>query len=82
MKTLDTRPCLRCGAVTGDIQSRTRKVHVNINPRFISPNEHGEAVGYTLDGRLIRGDLVTDIPQCGAFEVYEEHMCGALKHLA
>jgi hypothetical protein len=76
MSGLDTRQCLRCGAVTADIHSAHRKVHVDVKQAFIYPNPMGKDFGYTPSGRLIRGDLVIGTPKYSAYQVHLEHKCG------
>ena len=71
------RQCLRCGAVTGDIRAEHRCVHVESKPVLIYENRMGSDSGYTLGGKLIRGTIVEKPSSCGAYEVFQEHRCGA-----
>ncbi len=72
------RQCRRCGAVTGDIRTQRCSVHVDSRPVLLYPNRHGRAIGYTLDGRAIQGDVVDKAPGgIGVWEVFLRHQCGA-----
>lgn len=75
----DVRQCLRCGAVTGDIWAPHRKVHVEKSAVLIRENPMGDALGYTQSGKLIRGDIVEEPGKLGAYEVFQEHLCGVDK---
>ena len=72
------RSCRRCGAVTGDIRTRHRSVHVDIKAVDMYPNPKGSQFGYTLSGRIVCGEVVNEKTRgaCGVYEVYLEHRCG------
>lgn len=75
------RQCRACRAITGDIWSTSlhRYVHVEPDPVLIYETKGGEDSGHTLDGKLVRGTVVEHPGSCGAWEVYQEHRCGAAK---
>ena len=71
------RQCRRCKAVTGEIRAKNRAVHVNATTVLLYPVKHGRAIGYTLDGRMIRGEVVSkeQAAGMGVYEVFLEHKC-------
>ncbi len=70
--------CPDCHNVCFLIRTRCRRdIMTETAPIYIYPSDAGEDIGYTEDGRLIRGDKVDpkDYPRIRLYECHELHDC-------
>lgn len=78
MLTPMTIMCPGCGVVCFQLRTACRRdVKVETATIYIYPNDAGEDLGYTEDGRLVRGDKVKreDFASLKLYECHAEHAC-------
>ena len=64
----------RCGVVIGFVKAPHRTVCVDADSVYLYEGG-GQQIGYTPDGQMKRGAIVSTPGNCGAWEVFREHRC-------